>query len=286
MSAPAPAYDYEIDFPGIVRRLRAALPLILASVVVGALVAGIASFLVKPTYIATATIVPVVNEQRSGAAALRSQLGGLANLAGIDMSDASQGRAQHSVPYLQSRILAETFVLENDLVGRVFDGNHPSSNPPTLWNATERFRKRVLRVNVDRRTNLISVGIEWTDPDVAAGWANGFVDLANERLRRRDQERAERNIAFLNDQLSNTSIIGLRQVLLNLLETEMRSAMLANVDVEYAFNVIDPATVAERPSKPRRLLMIVVGALAGGILSLIMFPFIRPFGRGAAISKS
>lgn len=282
MSAPAPAYDYEIDLPGIVRRLRAGLPLILASVVVGGLVAGIASYLIKPTYIATATIAPVANEQRSGAAALRSQLGGLANLAGIDMSDASQGRAQHSVPYLQSRILAETFVLENDLVKTVFDGNPSSSNPPTPWNATERFRKRVLRVNVDRRTNLISVGIEWTDPDVAAGWANGFVDLANERLRRRDQERAERNIAFLNDQLSNTSIIGLRQVLLNLLETEMRSAMLANADAEYAFNVIDPATVAERPSKPRRLLMIVVGALVGGLLALMMIPFARPFGRGSS----
>jgi len=44
--------------------------------------------------------------------------------------------------------------------------------------------------------------------------------------------------------------------------------MLANVRVEYAFTVIDPAVPPERRISPRRSLYVLVGALLGFTLGI------------------
>ena len=78
---------------------------------------------------------------------------------------------------------------------------------PTLWAAVERFKEGVLTIRTDPRTEEITVSVEWTDPDTAASWANGFVALANEFMRARALAEASRNAEYLKGQIQKTNVI-------------------------------------------------------------------------------
>lgn len=50
--------------------------------------------------------------------------------------------------------------------------------------------------------------------------------------------------------------------------------MLANVRDEYVFKTVDPAVVAEKKIKPKRIMIIITGMILGLLLSVIIL-FIR-----------
>ena len=80
----------------------------------------------------------------------------------------------------------------------------------------------------DLTTGVITVRVEWTDPETAASWANDLVKLANEIVRIRALTEAQRNVDYLKQELSRTNVVGLQQVLYSLLESELNTIMLAN----------------------------------------------------------
>jgi uncharacterized protein involved in exopolysaccharide biosynthesis len=51
--------------------------------------------------------------------------------------------------------------------------------------------------------------------------------------------------------------------------------MLANVQEEFAFRVIDPAVVPEVRSKPKRKLIVVLGGVLGGMFSIFLAFFLN-----------
>src|SRR5205823_3365385 len=112
-----------------------------------------------------------------------------------------------------------------------------AKKPPTLWVAVEKFRKTCLMITEDKLKGLTTVSIDWTDPATAASWANSFVALANEILRTRAIDDANRNIDYLNQQVAHTNVVELQQVMYKLIEQETKSLMLAKGRVEYAFTI-------------------------------------------------
>ena len=58
--------------------------------------------------------------------------------------------------------------------------------------------------------------MEWPDPAIAASWANGFVAVANDLVRTKAREDAQRNVDYLNDQVAKTNSVELRRVLYNI----------------------------------------------------------------------
>jgi uncharacterized protein involved in exopolysaccharide biosynthesis len=145
---------------------------------------------------------------------------------------------------------------------------------PTLWKANDLFKKKVRAVATDSKTGLVTLTITWTDPKIAAQWANDLVKSANNYLREKAIEQSERNIAYLNDQAAKTDAVGIRQAMYSILQVEINKAMLARGSEEYAFKVIDPATVPEKKTSPKRSLWLASG-FAGGALLSIMFLLVR-----------
>lgn len=231
-----------------------------------AVVACVYALLSPPVFRSQAVLTEVreTNGLAGGASSLMSQLGGLANLAGLNVS--SQGddtRTNQAV--LKSRFLAEEYVRRNDLVPKLFEGN---AEKPTVWRAVEMFKGGVLAITDDIRQGKTTVTVEWTDPVLAARWANGYVALANEILRQRALEEATKNVAYLNAQLQQTTVIDRQRVLYALIENETKTMMLANARAEYAFRVVDPAVVAELKVRPARTLIVLTGAVLGFFVSV------------------
>ncbi|MEP7242278.1 MAG: Wzz/FepE/Etk N-terminal domain-containing protein [Gammaproteobacteria bacterium] len=237
--------------------------LLIGGVTLAAIAIAIYLAMTAPLIYRAEVVVTPVREGGPGstASSLLGQFGGLASLAGINLG-ANTGVGPEAQALLESRRLIEEFVRRNKLVPVLFPHSSP---PPSLWLAVRDFRKDVVTVQLDKRTGITTVSVEWTDPRTAATWANGLVALANELLRARALESASRNIEFLHKQIAQTNVLELQHVMYNIIETETKTLMLANARAEYAFMVVDPAVAPEERSSPRRAVMVVTGAALGFI---------------------
>ena len=199
------------------------------------------------------------------ATSLTSRLGGLASLAGVDFGSAG-GAASNALPVLRSRRLIEEFIKRKGLISELYPA---AKTPPTLWFAVDRFRETIVSFVTDKDRGTTTIAVNWTDPNVAATWANELIALANELIRDRAREDFSRNIEYLNGQLDQTNVVELRRVLYGLIETETQKAMLANARLEYAFTVVDPAVAPESRISPRRTLMVLTGGVLGVFVAVI-----------------
>lgn len=266
----------EISFADIWRTLRARRLLIVASTLVCGSAATAISFGMTPIFRAE-TVISVVDDDTSGQlGGLAGQLGGLANLAGVNLGQSSS--KVDSMGTLSSKNLVESYIEKNNLLPVLFAKQWDSEKnawkgdvkvTPTLWKATQVFTRDVRDVKDDKKTGLVTLGVEWKDAALAARWANDLVALANETLRQRAIEKSKANLAYLDTQLERASVVEVRQAIYRLIEAEVKNVMIAQGTNDYAFKVIDPAVVPEEKTKPKRTLMVVAASLFGLFASCV-----------------
>ena len=242
--------------------------IVLATVVCAAATFAITSLL--PTnYSAVAILSPVniaAGEERGAVGNFTSQLGNLAELAGMSVS--GESKRFESLAVLHSQALIERYIQEQQLlpVLQTVAGRRHA----TLWMETEYFRKRILTVGTDTKTGLATLTITWRDPTIAARWANGLVQLANEQLRGHAIAESERSIAYLREEAEKTPTVQVRTLLYAMMAGEIRRAMIARGSAEYAFKVLDPALAPEKPSSLAPWLWTLIAAMSGCMLSVLL----------------
>lgn len=257
----------DIDFGRFWGIIRGAKYLIAAITIVGTAIALVIALKTVPIFRAETVITTVRNGNLGGQPG--GALGGLSNiasLAGVNL-DAGSSADREAKAVLMSRSLVEQFIRENNLLNVLMPD---TGKPPSMWVAVKNFKDGILTIREDRRTGLITLDVDWEDPKLAAKWLNGFVALANERLRSRAIDEATRNIAFLNAQIPQTSVVEVQRSLYNLIESETKTLMVANVRKEFAFTVIDPAVPPERKYRPRRSLYVLFGLCAGFAIGVLV----------------
>lgn len=282
-STRLPIADDEISFKEIVRLLWQARWLVITLTALCALVAGIAYLVLPKRYEAIIVISPASQNtpgsgQGGGLSSMLSEFGGLASLAGLSVTGDS--RKAESLAVLVSGALTEDYIRKNNLLPVLYykqwDAQAQRWKPttkekmPTLWKANEFFKKKVRKINTDTKTGIVTMTITWTDPDMAAEWANGLVKLTNEYLRNKAIQQSDRNITYLNEQAAKTDAVGARQAIYAILQTEINKEMLARGSDEYAFKVLDPAQSPERPSSFGAVVLIAAGLVGGFMLSVIV----------------
>ncbi len=230
-----------------------------------AIIGVVRALLAEPMYRAEVVIVEVRDDGMGGAASIANQLGGLASIVGMNLSGADGNKNGKQV--LSSRNLAEEFIRRYVPIEEIIEKPGPTR---TMWYAVKSFRENALDIREDTREDKISVSVEWKDPKRAAQYANQYVALANEMVRSRTLAEATRNITYLNEQIDKTTVLELRRVMYNLIETETKRLMLANSRSEYAFTVIDPAVAPELRFSPKRAQMVIIFTFVGGFLGCLV----------------
>jgi uncharacterized protein involved in exopolysaccharide biosynthesis len=291
LSPPPPD---EVSFKDLVSILWQA-KLSIAAIALVTLVSAVLLGLWMPRkYEATVILSPVTDEGNVGGklsmvTSLMSQLG-VAALAG---GGSGNGRRAESLALLQSGVLTERYIRENQLLPVLFPkqwdtekGRWRPTDPakiPEEWDGNRAFRK-IRNVADDAKTGLVKLTITWTDPKAAARWANDLVKLTNEQARARVISEAQRNITYLNEQAGKTTVAELRQAIYQLLEQEMKKEMLARGDDQYALRVIDPAEAPRRPTTPGPMLWALAG-LGGGLLLAVVITLFRASWNGTAAAR-
>lgn len=246
----------------------------------GVVATGI-SLVMPEKYEASVVLSPVEEDSSSklgGAGALLSQFGGLASLGGLGIGNS--GKKSVAMATLQSHALTENFIRDNNLLPVLYASkwnaetkawkNQDPDEVPTLWKAEKKFSKKIRTVAEDKKSGLVTLTIEWTDPEIAAAWASELVNRANRTLRAKAIDESKTNLAYLNDQLTKTSVVELQKSIYSLIEAEIKKVMIANGSDEYAFRIVDPARVAEERTSPKRALIGGVGAFAGLMLGFVL----------------
>lgn len=271
---PGPENGF-VEIWALVRRYRY---LLIAGPLVGGIAMLLLSFVATPKYRVEVLLAPVDHSAGSGALSqLGGTLGGLGALAGLNLGDS--GDASESIAVLGSRALTTEFITQNGLLPVLFAADWDADkqawqNPkpdhrPSLEEAYYLFDRQIRTISQERDTGLVRLSITWRDREQAADWANHLVERANALLRQRAISEYERSIEYLNAELEKTNVVGLRQAIYSVIESQIEKVMLANVREDYAFKVLDPAVApdADDTAYPSRPLFVFVGLVLGFVLS-------------------
>lgn len=201
------------------------------------------ALLAKEIYRAEVLMVPST-EQSS--AAIVGQLGSLAALAGVNVGEKGSVEA---LAVLQSRKFATDFIEQLDLMPIFFEDDWDSANKrwltddpaeqPDVRDGVKFFHDRILQVSEARSTGLVTLAIEWTDPDVASEWASELVRRLNDRLREGALQEAQTNVDYLQAEMAGNTLFNMQETIGRLLEGELQKLMLAKGNEEFAFKVVD-----------------------------------------------
>lgn len=289
-----PADGHTQEDINLVRILRNLVryKLMATSIVVGTtLIAIVAALLMKPVYRSQVVLAPAnPDDTQGGMGSFASQFGGLASLAGINIRNANP--SNEALAILRSRGYTESFITEEGLMPVLFnkrwDGakgtwkQEGGKKPPTLADGYQVFSTRIRTLEEDPRTGLVTLGIEWYDPQLAARWANSFVAHLNQYIRKRDIAEAQQSLKFLEQELEKSNAVELRQGIYRLIEHQIERQMLANVREDYAFRVLDRAVPSDpdKRERPNRTLMAVMGLALGLVFALLAVFFRSALDRG------
>ncbi len=229
------------------------------------------SLLLPNVYRAETLLSPVEQEGAGLSGGLLGGLGGLGALAGV-MPGGGGGVDEH-LAVLKSREFIWAFVRERQLLPVLFaeDWEKDPAERPDMWDAYRLLiNKGTLSVSSDRKSGLVTVAVEWTDPELAADWANDLVTRLNAYLRQRQITRSQENLAYLDRELRATQVEEMRQALFELISSEQKKAMLARTQKEFAFQVLDPAAPPDIKAKPKRALIVVLAGVVGGMAAVVL----------------
>jgi uncharacterized protein involved in exopolysaccharide biosynthesis len=215
-----------------------------------------------------ADVVVMLLREDGSAEGLASQFGGLAALAGVAIGN---GSTDEALEVLRSRSLAAKFIEQNGLVPQLFPGRFDTAAgkwrkaEPTQAEAIEQFERSVRSVSQDKLTGMVRLSMRARDPELAARWANGIVELANAEMRARAAREAREMLGYLRTEASKSSVVEVRQSLYRLAEGQMKTLSMANVRREFAYRVIDPAIAPDTRAyvSPSRVAFGALGLLAG-----------------------
>ena len=211
-------------------------------------------------------------------------LGGLASLAGIEIG--GENKSAEALAVLRSREFAEAFIKDLNLLPVFFYRDWDASakrwksseidKQPDIRDGIKYFEKAILTVKEDKKTGLITLSVDWTDPATAAAWADLLVERANDRMRQRAIADSDGSVRYLKQELAAATVLALQQSIARVLEIDLQKLALANADKEYAFRVIDHAQVPKRKwvQHPHRVL-IVLGAFFLGVMGSGAFVMAR-----------
>ncbi len=265
----------EIDLLELIRTLLKAWKTIFGMTVVCTGLAVAYAFYIPEAFKAE-TLLASAQEERSvsGASSALGEFGGLATMAGITIP--ADSNIERVLATLKTRVFLSEFIREKNLLPLIFD---------EFWDETSKSWKLTAdqeafttedgihplqgAIEVDQDSSgLITLSISWKDPGIAAQWANDLVKQLNEQLREQAIAESKKRVGYLEQELAKTTLKDMRDVLYNLLESEKQKAMLANVNEDFALEVVDPAVAPENREKPKRKIIVVLGGVCGGFLGI------------------
>ncbi|MDO6426510.1 Wzz/FepE/Etk N-terminal domain-containing protein [Thalassotalea sp. 1_MG-2023] len=271
--------------------------IIILGTLASAILAVVVSLSLPNQYRSSATLIVNV-DSNSKLASLAGGLGGLANIAGINIGNSSD----NSNPIVARELISsQGFILNfvdkhlmlvpmmaskgwkvdsNELINDedIYDSSlnewkiDENSNPllrPRKEDVVKRF-KEIVRLSEDSKTGVLTLSVEFYSPYLAQEWLELLIAEVNNTIREYDIGQTSKNIEYLSSLIEETNNSNLHQVFYSLIEEQTKKLMLSKARIDYVFRTIDPPSVPEKKSKPARAVICVLVTIAGSIIFTII----------------
>lgn len=293
--SPYQQTEDEIDLRELFAALWRGKWLVIATTVAFA-ISSVLFALSQPNIYKADTLLSSSETSSGGLAKMAGELGGLAALAGVNLSGGASSEADLAVEVMKSRQFVEMFIQKHDLLvplmaskgwnlesnrlvldENVYDETNKvwlrepqglRGSKPSAQEAYEYFSKNVLSITKNKETGLYTLSVMHFSPNLAKQWVNWLVEDINKVMRDRAITETRQNLDYLRNQLEKTAVADMQSTFYRLIEEQTKSLMLAEVRKEFIFKVVDPAVVPEQKSKPKRALICVLGTLLGAMLGI------------------
>ena len=226
-----------------------------------------------------------------------SGIGGLASMAGINISPRGMAKSAIAIETIKSRaflkhlisfenVLPELMAPEkydSELRKTVFDKqvydektsewvrkNRSNNNSkPTYLEAFQIYNK-LISVREDKNNGLLVLSFEHISPVFAEQFLSLIIKEVNELLRNKDLQESSDAIAFLTSEIPKSSLITMKDAINQLVQSKLETQMMARISSEYILKIIEPPFVPEKKFKPVRSMICIFGTLLGGLLAVII----------------
>ncbi|ELB2133744.1 Wzz/FepE/Etk N-terminal domain-containing protein [Vibrio parahaemolyticus] len=289
--------DDEIDLRELFKALWKGKWIIIATTFIFAIGSVLYALSLPNIYKADALLAPAESSNGGGLSKMAGQLGGLAALAGVNLGGSESSQTELAVQVMKSRQFIEVFIKKHNLLVPLMAAKgwdlannklivdeelyNPSTGEwlrkpsglrgatPTAQEAFDVFRREILNISQDKDSGLYTISVKHYSPYVAQQWVNWLIEDINKVMRERTIAETSQNLTYLNTQLQKTSVADMQSTFYKLIEEQTKSLMLAEVQEEFVFKVVDPAIAPELKDSPSRAVICIVGIFLGAALSMV-----------------
>ena len=262
---------------------------LIASITSGfAIIAIIYSLMIPNQYQSTIIVAPIENNANKMSGALSSSaLGGIASMAGIDISGEGVSEYKIAIQVMQSWGFIEQFISKNQLESYLVtvtgwdskenkliydDSLYDPKNKkwlvpiPTSWALYKAFKNRLM-IGEDPKTGMTTVSFKYFSPSHARDFLQLYIQDINDFMKLRKLETVDKSIDYLQEQINKTMISDMENVFYQIIAEQTKTKMLAEAMPEYTFVTISKAMIPEEKSEPTRSLIVIISTILGFILS-------------------
>ena len=248
-------------------------------------------------YKSEALLYPV-GEQNDMSSSMRG-VGGFASLAGINLGSTSTGDnslkaldklttlsffTDHILPniFLPDLMAIDSWDASTNVItyddnfydetnqSWVRDFKFPKTQVPSAQESYMVFIDDHLSVSLDSETFFVTISIKHQSPFIAHEWTELVVEEINKFFSVKDKAEAQAAVDYLNGEIAKTSLTEIKESIAELLQKKTQQLTLIEVSDFYVYDYLDRPAVMERKAEPRRLLILIIGALFGTIISIFI----------------
>ena len=276
----------EIDIKKLLQILWHGKIFIVALTSVFSITAVIYSLSLPDVYQSNGLLSPVDESSSSQAV---GNIGGLASLAGIDISSGTGGNVAKSLQKARTFSFFRDNILPNiylpDLMAmKSWDGENNTliydeklfnqetqiwSQPPSNQKSHKLFLE-ITNLSQNKITGFVTVSVKHRSPYIAQAWTDLIVDQLNDFYRTKDKLEAQLAMDFLNTQMLQTRHTEIKQVIAQLIQQKMQQLTLIEANKFYVFSYLDSPLVMEEKVEPNRKSISILGAVLGGLLGILI----------------
>ncbi len=149
-----------------------------------------------------------------------------------------------------------------------------AENEPTWQKTIEEIEKKgVFSISKDKKSNMITMSITWTDPNQVAQWVELWASDLNDLIRQRTIAESQSMLDNLIPKLDQPLPAEVRTSIIGMIDEQTKTINAAMVKKDYALKLIDPPLAPEIVAKPKRVLIlavaIVLGLMIGAMVAII-----------------
>lgn len=149
-----------------------------------------------------------------------------------------------------------------------------AENEPTWQRTIELIEnKGIFSISQDKKSNMVSMSVTWTEPNQAAEWVQWWVDDLNDLIRQRTIIESQLMLDSLIPKLEQAMPTEVRASIISMIDEQTKIINAAMVKKDYALKFIDPPLAPEAVAKPKRVLIlavaIVLGLMLGSMIAII-----------------